>query len=120
MTGKTAENIGRFGVLNQVKRASLTRMKPSWEQMCRVAEAEITRLLADLPEPLRERAKTVPVALERRPGSELQADGIESDTLGLFTGPEWAAVGEVPQPPHIILFLENVWEAAETDGKTVP
>ena len=92
-------------------------MKPNWEQMCRVAEGEIARILADLPEPLRGRAKMVPVALERFPSEALQADGIEGDTLGLFTGPEWVEAGEVTMPPQIILYLENIWEAAETDGK---
>ena len=114
---RNRENVGCFKVSNHGKRVNLRGMKPNWEEMCQVAEEEITRLLVELPEPLRARAKLVPVALERRPGSALQADGIESNTLGLFTGPEWAAAGEVPQPPHIILFLENVWESAEMDGK---
>jgi predicted Zn-dependent protease with MMP-like domain len=92
-------------------------MKPNWDQMCRIAEGEIAQILAELPEPLRERAKMVPVALERQPNPAMQADGIEVDTLGLFTGPEWAAAGEVPMPPQITLYLENVWQAAETDGK---
>jgi predicted Zn-dependent protease with MMP-like domain len=45
----------------------------------------------------------------------MQADGIEPDTLGLFTGPEWAEAGDVPLPPQIILYLENLREMAETD-----
>lgn len=88
-----------------------------WEQMCRVAEEEIARLLGELPEALRERAELVPVALERRPNAAMQADGVEVDTLGLFTGPEWAEAGDVALPPHIIIYLENVWEACETDEK---
>jgi len=92
-------------------------MKPNWEQMCRVAEGEIARILADLPEPLRGRAKMVPVALEGRPSMAMQVDGIEADTLGLFTGPEWVEAGEVTMPPQIVLYLENIWEAAETEEK---
>lgn len=90
-------------------------MKPTWEAMCTRAELAIARILEALPEPLRERAEKVPVALEGRPSQAMQADGIEADTLGLFTGPEWAYAGEVPMPPQIILYLENLWEAAETD-----
>jgi predicted Zn-dependent protease with MMP-like domain len=45
----------------------------------------------------------------------LQADGIEADTLGLFTGAEFADEGNVPLPPQIILFLENLWDFAEGD-----
>ena len=43
---------------------------------------------------------------------DLQADGIEADTLGLFTGPEFADEGNVPLPPQIILFLDNLWNFA--------
>ncbi len=85
--------------------------------MCTQAEREIARILEALPEPLRERAEKVPVALERRPSRAMQVDGIELDTLGLFTGPEWVSAGEVPMPPHIILYLENLWEWAETDER---
>lgn len=92
-------------------------MKPTWETLCALAEQEITGVLADLPSPLRERARKVPVALEKRPSLEMQADGVEADTLGLFTGPEWAEEGTIPAPPHIILYLENLWEMAETDVK---
>ena len=71
--------------------------------------------LAKLPTPLRERVKKLPVTFERFPNSGLQADGIEPDTLGLFTGPEFADEGNVPMPPQIILFLENLWDFAEGD-----
>ena len=73
--------------------------------------------LAALPEPLRERAEKLPVIFERQPNAELQADGIEADTLGLFTGAEFAEENDVPLPPQIILFLENMWDFAEADEK---
>ena len=73
------------------------------------------RTLAALPKPLRARAEKLPVTFERRPNADLQADGIEPDTLGLFTGPEFADEGNVPLPPQIILFLENLWDFAEGD-----
>jgi len=57
------------------------------------------------------------VTFERQPNADLQADGIEADTLGLFTGPEFADEGNVSMPPQIILFLENIWDVAETDEK---
>ena len=70
-----------------------------------------------LPKPLRERATELPVTFERKPNTELQAEGIEEDTLGLFTGAEFAEEGHVPMPPQIILFLENLWDYAERDEK---
>jgi len=72
----------------------------------------------NLPEPLREQARKLPVTFEHQPNAELQADGIEADTLGLFTGPEFADEENVPMPPQIILFLENLWGFANGDEKT--
>ena len=83
--------------------------------MCAVAAVEVEATLAALPKPLRERAEELPVTFERRPNAGLQADGIEPDTLGLFTGPEFADEEKGPLPPQIILFLENLRDFAEAD-----
>ena len=85
--------------------------------MRELALEEIEATLAALPKPLRERAEKLPVTFERQPNAGLQADGIEADALGLFTGPEFAEEGNEPLPPQIILFLENIWDAAETNEK---
>jgi predicted Zn-dependent protease with MMP-like domain len=90
-------------------------VKLNWEKLCREASKEVEATLAALPKPLRERAEKLPVTFERQPNADLQADGIEPDTLGLFTGPEFADEGNVPLPPRIILFLENLWNFAEGD-----
>jgi predicted Zn-dependent protease with MMP-like domain len=87
----------------------------NWEKLCWVASGEVEATLAALPKPLRERAEKLPVTFERQPNADLQADGIEQDTLGLFTGPEFADEGDVPLPPQIILFLENLRDFAEGD-----
>ena len=88
-----------------------------WERLCALTSEEVERTLAALPEPLRERAIQLPVTLERIPNEGLQADGIEPDTLGLFTGAEFAEEGSVPMPPQIILFLENLWDLAGDDER---
>jgi predicted Zn-dependent protease with MMP-like domain len=80
-----------------------------------IALEEVEATLEDLPAPLRERAAKVPVTLERIPNAGLQADGIEPDTLGLFTGAEMADEGATVLPPQIILFLENLWDFAGGD-----
>ena len=90
-------------------------VKSNWEKLGTAALAEVEATLEALPEPLRERAEKLPVTFERFPNAGLQADGIEADTLGLFTGPEFADEGNVPMPPQIILFLENLWDIAEGD-----
>ena len=92
-------------------------MKANWEKLQALALAEVEATLAALPKALRERAEKLPVTFERQPNAGLQADGIEADTLGLFTGPEFADEGNVPMPPQIILFLENIWDFAEGDEK---
>lgn len=92
-------------------------MSLNWKRLCTVASNEVERTLAALPKPLSERAKQLPVTLERIPNAGLQADGIEPDTLGLFTGAELAEEGNVPMPPQIILFLENLWDQAGGDER---
>jgi predicted Zn-dependent protease with MMP-like domain len=90
-------------------------MNANWKKLQSSALAEVEATLAALPKPLRERAEKLAVTFERQPNAGLQADGIEPDTLGLFTGPEFADEGNVPLPPQIILFLENIWDFSEGD-----
>jgi predicted Zn-dependent protease with MMP-like domain len=79
--------------------------------------AEVEATLAALPVPLRERARQLPVTFEHSPNRQLHKEGIAPDTLGLFTGPEFAEEehSALPLPPQIILFLENIWDAAGND-----
>ena len=90
-------------------------MNPDWEKLCAIASAEIEATVSALPTPLCARAGELPVTFERQPNPELQADGIEADTLGLFVGAEFAEEGSVPLPSQIILFLENIWDVAGGD-----
>jgi predicted Zn-dependent protease with MMP-like domain len=86
-----------------------------WNKLQSLALDKVEATLLALPEPLREEARQLPVTLERAPNADLQADGIEADTLGLFVGPDFASESHVPMPPQIILFLENIWDMAEQD-----
>ena len=90
-------------------------MKLDWEKLSAIALAELEVTQEALPEPLRERAEKLPVIFEQQPNMELQADGIEADTLGLFVGPEFVEENDSPLPPQIILFLKNIWDVAETN-----
>ena len=90
-------------------------MKMDWEKSCAVAAAEIEMTLAELPTPLRKRAEKRPVTFELIPNAGLQADGIEADTLGLFTGAEMMEEGEVVMPSRLILFLESIHDVAGND-----
>lgn len=92
-------------------------MPGDWKNLHALALAEVKETLADLPEPLRDRAEALPVTFERVPNAAYCRDGIAPDTLGLFVGDEFACEGNTasPLPPQIILFLENLWEQAEQD-----
>jgi predicted Zn-dependent protease with MMP-like domain len=82
-----------------------------------LARAEVAATLAELPQPLAERARPLPVTFALRPSAAHCRDGIEPDTLGLFVGPDFAnqETDALPLPPQILLFLENLWEQAEGD-----
>lgn len=92
-------------------------MAVNWKRLHELALAEVQATLAALPKPLQAEAVKLPITFERRPNRAMQADGIEPDTLGLFVGPEYAEqhATNYPLPPRIILYLENVWNAAEAD-----
>jgi len=90
-------------------------VKADWNKLQKLALEEIEATLAALPKPLREQAQKLPVTFEKAPNAGLQADGIKEDTLGLFTGAEFADDGGTVLPPQIILFLENLWDFAGGD-----
>jgi predicted Zn-dependent protease with MMP-like domain len=92
-------------------------MQLDWHKLQALALEEVEATLAELPPPLRERARALPVTFERLPNAAHRRDGIEPDTLGLFVGPEFAyeETTALPLPPQIILFLENLWDFAEAD-----
>jgi predicted Zn-dependent protease with MMP-like domain len=94
-------------------------MSADWNELVRVAGAEVRATLAALPQELRAKAGALPVVFDRRPNPALLHDGIEPDTLGVFLGAPFAeaehAGGELPA--QIILFLENLWEMVEGDDE---
>ena len=92
-------------------------VKPDWNKLQTLALEEIEGTLAELPLPLREQAQKLPVTFEPAPNAGLQADGIEPDTLGIFTGAEFADEGATVLPSQIIVFLGNLWDFAENDEK---
>jgi predicted Zn-dependent protease with MMP-like domain len=88
-------------------------MDTNWQKLCKMASVEVEGVLNDLPKELREQVRQLPITFEHKPNEGLQEEGIEADTLGVFTGAEFAEKGRIPMPPQIILFLENIWDMAE-------
>jgi predicted Zn-dependent protease with MMP-like domain len=88
--------------------------QPQWNRLLQIAREEVARLLRRIPKELLERANSVPVRFESYPAQENPGDPVDSDTLGIFEGNPLAE-GEGPFPPEIVLFLENLWDAALDD-----
>jgi predicted Zn-dependent protease with MMP-like domain len=84
---------------------------PPLPHLQKIALAETRRLLASLPEDLREASERIPIHLGALPGPDL-----DPDLLGLFEGPTLAEQegGAFPETPQITLFLDNLWDY--TDG----
>ena len=101
----------------QQKPGFVNNMSSHWDHLKKLALAEVEATLAELPAPLRERAAQLPVTFEPKPNASLVADGIEADSLGLFTGPAFGDEEQSasPVPPQIILYLENLWSFTEGD-----
>lgn len=89
----------------------------SLSRLSALAHPVIAATAGQLPEDLRPLAERVPVVFEETPSDELIADGVESDTLGLFTGDPLGESSDLPLPPQIILFLGNLWDFAEGDDE---
>jgi predicted Zn-dependent protease with MMP-like domain len=91
---------------------------PDWQWLVSTAKIEIDKLIAALPEELRQPAQRLPIYFEPKPDSIRHSD-IEPDTLGLFVGSPLAethlAHGQLAA--HIILFLENIWFGAAAEYK---
>lgn len=71
-----------------------------------------------LPAEVRAVAAAVPVCYDAMPNDDILAEGWEPDILGLFVGHEHGAElrsDEVPLPPQILLFLDNLWDYAGGD-----
>lgn len=71
-----------------------------------LAEDEVQKAQAELPEEIRELLSKVPVFFENRPDSE---DLLPADTLGVFE--------EGAPLPRIRLWLANLWNYADADER---
>jgi len=82
--------------------------------MVLAAEAELSRIRKELPPEINRELDAVSFHFELLPSAEELADGIEADQLGLFDG---NALGEAefPLPTRIVIWLQNLWEMAESD-----
>lgn len=90
-------------------------MQNEWETLCQIATREIETTIQHMPAPLRESVQKLPVLFETSPDEALTAEGMAPDTLGYFSGREFADVENEVLPPQIVLFLRNIEDFAEYD-----
>jgi predicted Zn-dependent protease with MMP-like domain len=83
------------------------------------AEAEKTVAAAQrkLPATVREHAQKLPVVYHDWPSEKILGDEFEPDILGMFVGEalSYDAGAGNAVPPHVLLFLENIYDFAEGD-----
>jgi predicted Zn-dependent protease with MMP-like domain len=84
-------------------------MKDDWKALQEEAERIVRQTVEGLPAELAESAARLPVIFKLLP-----APGEEDDLLGVFLGPTAAEPGVIG-PPHIELYLHNLWDFAEED-----
>jgi predicted Zn-dependent protease with MMP-like domain len=90
------------------------------DQLTSLAVETVTHTQHALPTALRTLAGAVPVHYEGLPDADTLNEGFPDDILGLFSGdPHGSALThDQPQAPHIILYLENIWDYAEADPRS--
>ena len=97
----------------------MTKQIEQQKELRQVADQEVRRLINRLPSQLQSKIAGVAVVVEFRPDKNRIADGIENDTLGLFVGPSLREGDDgAPLPPQIILFLENIRDEAQDNGRS--
>ena len=89
----------------------------TFDQLTALANRVVENVQRSLPAGVREAASSLPVIYEPYPDSELIADGLEPDILGLFIGHSHLdeAGDSQSMPPQVLLFVENIWDLAEND-----
>lgn len=86
------------------------------EILLRIVREERDRLLKQLPAPVQEKARALPVLCEPYPSPAALDSGVEPDTLGLFEGDSLRDEPSCPpSPPRVTLYLENL--LAEADDR---
>ena len=87
------------------------------DELARIAVDVVTQTQRKLPGEIRNLAANVPVHYETFPSDDVIDDGFPEDILGLFTGSPHGHESDaaMPEMPQILLYLENIWEFAESD-----
>ena len=89
----------------------------TFRELTALAESTVSMIQRKLPDVLRSLAQGLPVVYHAWPSDEILGDEFDPDILGMFVGAPHGLenAGSAEVPPHILLFLENIWDCAEGD-----
>lgn len=89
----------------------------NWRKLVQEAQDVVDRTYREMAVEMRVHAEKIPVTFEPIPSPEMEEEGIEPETLGLFVGESHDIRGQAsnPMPGQILLFLQNIWDFAEED-----
>ncbi len=89
----------------------------TFRELTALAESTVSMIQRKLPDVLRSLAQGLPVVYHDWPSDEILGDEFDPDILGMFVGAPHGLenAGSAEVPPHILLFLENIWDCAEGD-----
>lgn len=87
------------------------------DDLVAIARDEVGGLVSSLPDDVRLRADEVRVVYELDFPSRWEEEGIEPDSLGLFSGPSYVDYDHdwTPEEPLVSLFLRNLWDYSDRD-----
>ena len=92
--------------------------RQEFQSLAERAETVVREVIASLPDDLRALADEVPVFYEADVAGHWLRDGVEPDSLGLFSGPSRADPDdfECAEAPAITLFLRNLRDYCREEG----
>lgn len=86
-------------------------------ELIALAERTVAQTRERLPAAIQEAAASLPVVYHDWPSDDILGEEFEPNILGMFVGqPHGSGVDDTTSlSGHIMLFVENIWDAAEGD-----
>ena len=101
-----------------MKKSAAKEEESDFDALAARAEGVVREVIVSLPDDLRAIAEELPVFYEFEIARHWMRDGVEPDSLGLFSGPSRADPEdfECPEAPAITLFLRNLRDYCAEEG----
>ena len=101
-----------------MKKSAAKEEESDFDALAARAEGGVREVIVSLPDDLRAITEELPVFYEFEIARHWMRDGVEPDSLGLFSGPSRADPEdfECPEAPAITLFLRNLRDYCAEEG----